>query len=957
MTQLSPNPGSKNTNNSRNSSAQSTEDLNAVTNYSPSPGRLPFSQEETTTKSSKSEEIKPSFPPQVASHQKQKARPWSFKSLRTKATALAIGLGTIPVLLTGVSAYYFANQNITQQISTFKVQRVVGMEDKVKRFLRERYGDIQVLASLPNIASASVLEKTPVAEKQALLDRYVDAYKVYDSIALFDLRGNVIAQSKSEPLGNHSDRVYFQEALKTNQPFISNPEVSTTSGKVVIHFAAPVKDSATGKTIAIVRSRMPLTALEELIANFATEGDEYSWTDATTGKIFLASDKKKENQDSKAIFSNWAKLQAANKPVSLIGDDITTQHEDLVSYMRLGKLEGLPDILKWEAVVSTPTEIAFVPQRQLLLLVMLGTGVTALLVSALAVFIANKATRPILDAANAVDKIGQGDLDTRLVVQGEDELAVLGANINEMAGQLENFLEEQSLAAEQARLLAKVTGSRAFNSHELNELFNRTLQEVRQLLKADRVVIYSFNPSGGGEITAESVGSGWPRALNNKNETLYISEQRLEAYKEGRVIPTSNVLRGDLHPEQLRFMEHLDVKANLEVSILHEGEPYALLMVHYCGAFHEWQPAEINFIQQLAAQLGLSLDRVMLLEQTELLAAEQRQLKEDLQQRALELLMEVDPISKGDLTIRAKVTADEIGTIADSYNATVANLRKIVLQVQQAASQVTETTSSNEASVQALSVEALRQAEEIAQALERAQEMALSVRLVAASAEQAEAAVKLAAETVTAGDQAMNRTVDGILSIRETVAETAKKVKHLGESSQKISTVVSLISNFAAQTNLLALNASIEAARAGEEGRGFAVVADEVRALAQQSAQATSEIEKLVAAIQGETNEVVAAMEAGTEQVVTGTKLVDETRQSLNQITAASAQIKELVASIAEATVVQSQASEAVTHTMTNVAAIANKTSQEATRVSASFEQLLKVAQGLQEDVGQFKVS
>jgi twitching motility protein PilJ/methyl-accepting chemotaxis protein PixJ len=518
-------------------------------------------------------------------------------------------------------------------------------------------------------------------------------------------------------------------------------------------------------------------------------------------------------------------------------------------------------------------------------------------------------------------------------------------------------LEEQSLAAEQARLLAKVTGSRAFNSHELNELFNRTLQEVRQLLKADRVVIYSFNPSGGGEITAESVGSGWPRALNNKNETLYISEQRLEAYKEGRVIPTSNVLRGDLHPEQLRFMEHLDVKANLEVSILHEGEPYALLMVHHCGAFHEWQPAEINFIQQLAAQLGLSLDRVMLLEQTELLAAEQRQLKEDLQHRALELLMEVDPISKGDLTIRAKVTADEIGTIADSYNATVANLRKIVLQVQQAASQVTETTSSNEASVQALSVEALRQAEEIAQALERAQEMALSVRLVAASAEQAEAAVKLAAETVTAGDQAMNRTVDGILSIRETVAETAKKVKHLGESSQKISTVVSLISNFAAQTNLLALNASIEAARAGEEGRGFAVVADEVRALAQQSAEATSEIEKLVAAIQGETNEVVAAMEAGTEQVVTGTKLVDETRQSLNQITAASAQIRELVASIAEATVVQSQASEAVTHTMTNVAAIANKTSQEATRVSASFEQLLKVAQGLQEDVGQFKVS
>ncbi len=343
-------------------------------------------------------------------------------------------------------------------------------------------------------------------------------------------------------------------------------------------------------------------------------------------------------------------------------------------------------------------------------------------------------------------------------------------------------------------------------------------------------------------------------------------------------------------------------------------------------------------------------------EQAEELAKEQRQLKEDLQQQALELLKEVDPISKGDLTIRAKVTSDEIGTIADSYNATVANLRKIVIQVQQAASQVAETTSINEVSIEALSTEALRQAEEIAQALKRAQEMAELVRVVAANAEQAEAAVRQAAQTVEEGDIAMNRTVDGIMSIRETVAETAKKVKHLGESSQKISAVVNLIGSFASQTNLLALNATIEAARAGEEGRGFAVVAEQVRSLARQSAEATGEIEKLVAAIQAETNEVVTAMESGTEQVVMGTRLVDETRQSLNKITAASDQINQLVAAIAQATIMQSQASEAVTRTMTDVAALAQQTSREASSVSSSFGQLRTVAQTLQENVGQFKV-
>jgi len=330
--------------------------------------------------------------------------------------------------------------------------------------------------------------------------------------------------------------------------------------------------------------------------------------------------------------------------------------------------------------------------------------------------------------------------------------------------------------------------------------------------------------------------------------------------------------------------------------------------------------------------------------------------RQALQASALRLLQEVDPISRGNLTIRAKVTEDEIGTIADSYNATVENLCKIVRQVQEAANQVVATTTSNEATVQTLSGEASQQSIEIFSALEQVEQMAEAVRAVAANAAEAEVAVQEATQTVAEGDAAMNRTVDGIQSIRATVAETAKKVKHLGESSQRISTVIDLINAFAAQTNMLALNASIEASRAGEYGKGFAVVAEEVRALARQSAEATEEIRKLVVSIQAETNEVVRAMEAGTEQVVLGTKLVDETRQSLNRITLTSTQISQLVEAISQAAITQSQASETVTRTIKNVATIANKTSTEAKQVSSTFGQLRQVAETLQAEVSQFKV-
>ncbi|MBW4618013.1 MAG: cache domain-containing protein [Cyanosarcina radialis HA8281-LM2] len=582
----------------------------------------------------------------------------------------------------------------------------------------------------------------------------------------------------------------------------------------------------------------------------------------------------------------------------------------------------------------------------------IGGGII-LLAGLAAIPIAGAFSRPLRRLSVFAQQIAAGQQGVRLDnTDRQDEIGILSQELNQMAASIESSMAEEQKEARSSQLLRDITLELG-QYPQVDTAFSTVVGQLRQAIEADRVFVYRFDETSWiGTITAESVAEGWPVALGAQIEDHCFQQDYIEKYRQGRIWACDDVYAAGLQECHLKILEPFAVRANLVVPITRGSRQTlaGLLIAHQCSGPRAWQPFDSDLLVQVATQMGFALDRANLIEL-------QRSSKELLQQRAIELLTEVDAIGKGDLTIRATVTEDAIGTIADSYNATVSSLRKIVTQVQTAAQKLTVTTSGNEVSVRELSQEALDQAEEINAALDRLQQMANSIQAVATSAEKAEFAVKEASQVVAESDSAMNRTVDGILAIRETVAQTSKKVKRLGESSQKISKVVNLISTFAEQTNLLALNAAIEAANAGEQGRGFAVVAERVRALARQSAQATAEIEGLVTEIQTETNEVVAAMEAGTEQVVTGTQLVDETKQSLTKITAVSAQIGALVDAIAQAAAAQSQTSETVTQTMSKVAAMSDKTLEEATQVSSSFKELLAVAEELQASASQFKVN
>lgn len=884
-------------------------------------------------------------------------------SLGTKATIFAIAISTLPILAIGTLAYQVASKSIGNRISQIQKSESKGLADKVNRFTSERYSDIQVLSGMPIFTSARLRENTGNSEKQFILNKFVDTYKVYDSITLLDLNGNVIASSRGNPLPNQSSRDYFQAVKQQNNPVISQPQVSSSTKQRTIFILAPVKDVDKGNTVGIIQASMPVQNLEQVVKNYTENGQKYYLIDAS-GKFFLASDKNKVGKDAKQYFPLLARLEAT-KEDSFVTVENTDNQEELVSYASK-TLQDLP-ALKWRVIVTTDTATAFEAQRELLLTLALGTGLTALIVALLAAWLAKRATIPILQATQAVAKLGQGELDTRLQVESEDELGVLSANINQMATRLQTLVKEQELDAEGAKLLTQMT-LRIRRNLNTKDICDTAVKEVRQSLKTDRVVIYLFNQeTWEGSIVAESVTAGLPKMLGEQIDDPCFRERHVETYKEGRVRASNNI-RQDPNLKNadcyIRMLEQYGVKANLVAPITIEQQLVALMIAHHCHSTRTWQQAEIDLFKQLGTQVGYALAQAKLLEEVEKArntavksTEEERHEKEVLQMQLLELLGEVEGAASGDLTVHAEVTAGEIGTVADFFNSIVENLRLIVISVKQSATQVNQAIGSNEGAIRNLASETLTQAAEINHTLDAVDSMTQSMQAVAQSAQNAATVVQNASSTAIKSGKAMDLTVQNILHLRETVGETAKKVKRLGESTQQISRVVALINQISMQTNLLAINAGIEAARAGEEGQGFAVVAEEVGELAARSAAATKEIEQIVENIQRETSEVVIAMELGTTQVVEGTRIVEDAKQNLNQILEVSRQIDSLVQSISNATTSQVETSQTVSTLMKEVAATSQRTLHSSTTLSESLQQTVEISKQLQATVDTFKVN
>ncbi len=326
------------------------------------------------------------------------------------------------------------------------------------------------------------------------------------------------------------------------------------------------------------------------------------------------------------------------------------------------------------------------------------------------------------------------------------------------------------------------------------------------------------------------------------------------------------------------------------------------------------------------------------------------------QQAIVRLLDELSCLADGDLTARATVSDEVTGAIADAVNFAVEQLRELVRGINRTASAVAESAETTRNTTSQLAQSANEQAGQVARATEKIQAMSTAFGTMAERSKESSSTALESVEIAKTGAVKVRETISGMDTIREQIQETSKRIKRLGESTQEIGDIVSLINDIAEQTNVLALNAAIQAASAGGSGQGFAVVADEVQQLAESATNATKRISGLVQTIQVDTAEAVKSMEATTSEVVNGARLAQDAGVALVQTEKASTELSALVQGISDEAQTYSEQAGRISELMDGIRNVSVKSSKGTRLTADSVHELAELVLQLQASVADFKL-
>ena len=313
-------------------------------------------------------------------------------------------------------------------------------------------------------------------------------------------------------------------------------------------------------------------------------------------------------------------------------------------------------------------------------------------------------------------------------------------------------------------------------------------------------------------------------------------------------------------------------------------------------------------------------------------------------------------LSEKDLTVRAPVTEDIIGTLGDAINQLTDVTATVLHHVTKVAGVVEDASERMKHQSDVVNEMAKEEDVIVVRLISNLETAMASIGEVAIFARDSNRAAAEATKSTESAMHTVQATLVGMNAIRETISEMEKRIKRLGERSQEISQIVNLINTISERTHVLSLNAAMQAAMAGEAGRGFAVVAEEVQRLAENSRQATGQIANLVQNIQVETNDTIATVNKTIEQVVKESDLAHNAGERMRETHEATARLVRLVATIATSSAEQTKIAAVLRAAADEIAQFNEKTAEQLDAQNQSAASLVSASQKLVSAISVFKL-
>ena len=615
---------------------------------------------------------------------------------------------------------------------------------------------------------------------------------------------------------------------------------------------------------------------------------------------------------------------------------------------------------------------------QPLVLTYLGiVGLNAILAGGMAIFLTDRVLRPVLQSSGVVRKLGQGHLETRLAVDGEDELAVLAGNINWMAEQFQARLRHQSAAAQQIHLLKQVTLDLA-QSRQVDESLPSIVEAIQQAFQFDRVLIYRTDEGGASTLVAESVSPlpSLNRPIGNRaigDSTIgdgtirdsAIAQLWLDSAIEqpqGHVEAVVDIAKIDLPEQFLEQLAALSIKASLTAPIVIQGKCLGILMAHQCQSSYEWRMTEIDAWSQLAMQIGLAWERKRFESKAEIAAQAHRYQEDSLQAQLSKLLKELERTLGSDFIptapIEGKASSAQIcEAIAQLFEATLGALHTLVAQVKQAATQLETVATSDAQATTQLSRITVRQTVTLSQIRSTIENLKPPLKTIATYAHQSSTTVRTVLEETETRARLIHRAEDQLLKWQTTTTEAIEQANQLDQDCQEVLRVTAFVNQLILQIHILAVNASLQTGQVEGAASGMTPVVAQLNELLTQLRGAMQQIGQVTLNLHHETSGVVKGVKQGIALTSLGKDFDQRVDlQQAEQTQTASNQIDQMMQVIARTAETQIDTAQTVLNLLQKLSADAQDVSSEAAQAARSPQPIAAVAQQLRNSLQDLKI-